>query len=135
MKVGKFAIVACYEEHEVLQIDVGRSLNYIQEVLHVSKNEYQEKLHQTIAWVKEHGSEIADKSFISNNTSVIKKGKKKEFADFLHINYDNDKTPIDFGSAINFKPDKSFDKSFDKIWGNPNRSRLGQGSEEKQINP
>ena len=57
---------------------VPSSVRRLPEVVSLKFGLGEEKLHQTIAWVKEHGSEIADKSFISNNTSVIKKGKKKD---------------------------------------------------------
>lgn len=135
IKVGKFAILTSVEDHEILQIDIRRSLTFIDETLKMSKNEYTEKLHQIIAWVKVNGADIAEKSFINNmtNTSVMRKGKKKEkeLADYLHISYEHEKSVIDFGSAINFKPDKSFDKSFDKIWADTNNKQNMKSPEDK----
>lgn len=126
LKVGKLAILRSCEDYEVLQIDVKRSLGFIEDQLKMSKTDYTDKLHQSMTWAKLHGAEIVEKSFLMDKTA--KRRKEKEFCDYLHMAYEpsNEKSVLDFGSAINFKPDVRFDHSFDKMFpGGTSKNTLG----------
>jgi hypothetical protein len=131
LKLGKLAILKSCEDYEVLQIDVKRSLGFIEDQLKMSKSDYTEKLNQSMTWAKLHGTELAEKSFMMDRTA--KRRKEKEFCDYLHMAYEpgNEKSVLDFGSAINFKPDVRFDQSFDKIFpGSTGRDKLGSSRDQ-----
>ena len=89
IKVNKQAIVYNLEDYEVLQIDVKRSLSYMQDTLKIDKNGYIERVHKMIDWCVDHWQDLflaTDKSMEKMQGGTKKnlnpKKKDKDLADY-----------------------------------------------------